>query len=64
MPQLIQITLPYACAGIVVESPHLEARCIRAAPIFGWMLGKTLRQIEVWVLSKHGVLQGVGETFI
>lgn len=43
-PLLLQIDTGYACAGIVVE----DGVCTEAAPIFAWMVGKSLEEIKRW----------------
>ena len=52
MSLLFRIKLPYATAGIVVDHDIV----IEAAPIFGWMLGKPIQEIEKWVGKKKGTL--------
>ena len=54
---LLQIDLPYACAGIVVENDMIT----EAAPIFKWMVGKDLNYVCGWVQSKGGVVKGMFE---
>lgn len=54
--QLWQIDVGYACAGILVD----EASVVRhAAPIFKWMKGKSILEIERWVKGKKGTLRRV-----
>ena len=54
---LYQVTLPYACFGVVVE-----AGCVRtAAPIGRWMVGKTLTVITNWISQKRGKIIEVAE---
>jgi hypothetical protein len=50
--KLYQITLDYACFGILVCDDYV----IAAAPIGKWMIGKTIYQIESWVNNKNGRL--------
>lgn len=47
---LYQVTLPYACAGIIVRNK----RVVEAAPIFGWMRGRTVSEVSSWVRGKRG----------
>lgn len=61
---LLQIDLPYACGGIVVEG-KLEKdedlgfmKVTEAAPIFKWMIGKDLTYVTQWVKSKGGKVTG------
>ena len=56
MTQMLQIDLPYACAGIEVES---MAICVDAAPIFRWMIGKSLNEIVEWTILKGGTVKGL-----
>lgn len=54
MPELLlQIDLPYACAGIVVKDGFV----IEAAPIFKWMIGKSFEYISFWVHTKGGKIR-------
>jgi hypothetical protein len=55
MSELYQITLSYACAGIVVQDNIV----IKTAPIFNWMIGKKLNQIKTWVYNKKGQINKV-----
>lgn len=41
---LVQIDTGRACAGIIVE----KGLVIEAAPIFSWMVGKSLESIKRW----------------
>jgi len=50
MEELYQITLSYACAGIIVKNNIV----VKTAPIFHWMIGKNLNQITTWVYNKNG----------
>jgi len=50
---LYQVTLPYACFGIVVE----DGMVVTAAPIGKWMVGKRISIISVWVGRKKGILR-------
>ena len=52
MKELYQITLPYACAGIIIENNIV----VKAAPIFNWMKGKNLNEIKRWVNNKKGTI--------
>ncbi len=54
---LYQITLSYACFGIVVE----DGIVVEAAPIGGWMVGKRISYITAWVIKKWGMLKQVEE---
>lgn len=49
---LYQITLSYACAGIIV----LNNVVIESAPIFNWMIGKNMVDICIWLAKKRGKL--------
>ncbi len=54
---LIQVTLSYLCAGVVVENN----RIVRAAPMLAWSQGQPLRYLTVWVERRRGqilVVQG------
>lgn len=50
MKELYQITLSYACAGIVLENQIVT----KTAPIFNWMKGKNIDQVKNWVDKKQG----------
>lgn len=56
--QLWQVTVPYACAGIMADA---EGVIQVTAPIFQWMAGKTISEIEQWVRVRRGTLQPVFE---
>lgn len=43
------IDVKYACFGIASKGDTVFC----AAPIANWMIGKTLKQIKPWLLSKH-----------
>ena len=47
---LIQIETNYACAGIVVNN---QGKVTAAAPIFSWMVGKTIDEINKWKYIKN-----------
>jgi len=53
--ELYQIILSYACAGIIVENDIV----IKTAPIFSWMIGKSLIEVQAWVYKKNGVINKV-----
>jgi len=53
MIELYQITLSYACAGIVVK----DNKVIDVAPIFIWMKGKNMNQVKNWIYSKRGSIK-------
>ena len=48
---MLWICLPYACGGVVLDKAD---RVTQAPPIFRWMVGKSLKEIERWVRSKKG----------
>ena len=52
MSLLFQIKLPYATAGIVTD----RGIVVCTAPIFKWMMGKTIQEVEEWVDKKKGTL--------
>jgi len=52
MEELYQITLSYACAGIIITNDIV----VKTAPIFNWMKGKQLNQIKNWVYNKKGTV--------
>jgi hypothetical protein len=52
---LYRIILPYACAGIILQNNVVTD----TAPIFKWMKGKTLQEVENWVSNKKGTIQKV-----
>lgn len=60
MEKLYQITLPYACFGIIVFESIIE----ETAPIGRWMLGKRIGAVRKWVKFKKGSIRGpiVGHT--
>jgi hypothetical protein len=67
---LLQIDIPYACGGIEVDYTGTgkhpneglsDAIITDAAPIFKWMIGKTLSSIVLWVNSKGGKVTGLFE---
>lgn len=69
MKLTLQITLPYACAGITAEVEEIKEESPDTyegiviepcAPIFKWMIGKKLTEIVKWVGSKKGKV----ETFL
>jgi hypothetical protein len=49
-----QITLPYACFGIFVNTETTDI--VRAAPIGMWMVGMHLEDIIKWVSKKNGTI--------
>jgi hypothetical protein len=53
--ELYQITLSYACGGVVIQNNLV----IRTAPIFNWMLGKDLNEIKNWVCKKKGQINKI-----
>lgn len=55
METLWQIDVGYACAGIVTWGDVVKV----AAPIFKWMIGKSILEIERWVKGKRGTLRKV-----
>lgn len=50
MRQLCQVTLYYACYGIVVD----DDRIVEAAPIARWAVGKPFAEFVAWVRRKGG----------
>jgi hypothetical protein len=54
--QLWQIDVGYACAGIEVNENN---KVQRTAPIFKWMTGKSISEIQHWVQRKNGTLRRV-----
>ena len=54
--QLWQIDVGYACAGIEVDEKGVVRN---AAPIFGWMTGKWISEVQRWVHGKKGTLRRV-----
>ena len=50
MKEAYQISLSYACGGIEVENNVIT----KTAPIFNWMLGKSLNIVQTWVFNKKG----------
>jgi hypothetical protein len=52
MKELYQITLSYACAGIIVENDIVK----ETAPIFHWMKGKNINEVKSWVNKKSGTI--------
>ena len=57
MSRLVEITLPYACAAVIVRGDTV----VQTAPIFGWMLDKTLGEVRSWVERKGGRVDIIGE---
>lgn len=53
---LWQINVGYACAGIEVAPNGI---CIGGAPIFRWMVGKSMNEIYKWVEKKRGTMRKV-----
>lgn len=51
---LLCIDLPYACFGAIVDIK--SDRCVRVAPIGGWMLGMTSEKISQWASKKKALL--------
>ena len=51
--KLYRVNLSYACYGIVTENDTIT----KAPPIAGWMLGKTIQDIEEWICKKAGTLK-------
>jgi len=51
--ELYQVTLPYACFGILIDSSNIIRN---SAPIGKWMIGKSLDYIESWVRRKNGTI--------
>lgn len=56
---LLCIDLPYACFGAIIDTE--TDRCVRVAPIGGWMLGMTSEKISQWVSSKGGSAYAWGQ---
>lgn len=54
--QLWQIDVGYACAGIEVGKNNWVQH---TAPIFKWMTGKSISEIQRWVQRKNGTLRRV-----
>lgn len=54
---LLRITIRSACFGAVIG--NTTGRCTRVAPIGRWMLGKSSRDIAVWVAAKGGTVEVV-----
>jgi hypothetical protein len=50
MTIVAQVTLPYACAGVILQGN----RVVRAAPILGWSVGKNVRDLVDWARRKGG----------
>lgn len=50
---LYRVLLPYATFGIIING----GRCVEAAPIGKWMIGKTLEYLTGWVRTKRGSLE-------
>jgi len=53
LTELYRVTLPYACCGFLLE----DGRVVEAAPIIGWMKGRTLATVELWIHKKGGKLE-------
>jgi len=53
MVKWYQVDIPYACGGIAVDE---QERVCTAAPIFKWMVMRTLSEVRAWVKSKKGNL--------
>lgn len=47
---LLQVTLPYACFGVVLSGGQV----VEAAPIAQWMIGKPFSFVVKWVERKGG----------
>jgi hypothetical protein len=56
METTYRITLHYACGGIIADQRDVV---VVAAPIFKWMLGKTMSEVRKWLLSKSGSIEAV-----
>ena len=56
---LYQVTLPYACFGLITDS-LINGTVRDAAPIGKWMVGKRLSFIVEWVGRKKGKVEYVG----
>jgi hypothetical protein len=54
--QLWQIDVGYACAGIEVGKNNWVQH---TAPIFKWMMGKSILEIQHWVQRKNGTMRRV-----
>ena len=52
MSRLVSITLPYACAAVIVRGDVV----VQTAPIFNWMLDKGLDEVRSWVEKKGGTV--------
>ena len=48
---MLWICLPYAGGGVVLDKTD---RITQAPPIFRWMVGKSLKEIEKWVRGEKG----------
>jgi len=52
---LYQIDVLYACGGILVKKNKKGCLVVvEAAPIFRWMLRKSLVEIKSWIKRKRG----------
>ena len=54
---LYQITLPYACCGIVTRNGMVT----QTAPLLAWAVGQSFNRLGRWVCQKHGVIVLVEE---
>jgi hypothetical protein len=41
---LVQVDAPHFCAGIVLDN----GRCVKAAPILGWCVGRTVNMLRAY----------------
>jgi hypothetical protein len=50
---MFRVNLPYACGGVIVK----EDQVVQTAPIFNWMVGKSIGFITRWVNAKGGEIE-------
>jgi hypothetical protein len=55
--ELYQITLSYACAGVIIR----KGRVVEAAPILAWMVGRTVATVRLWVMKKRGQMKLISQ---
>ena len=58
--ELYQIILTYVCANIIIQNGIV----IKTAPIFNWMMGKNLIEVQFWVYNKNGVINKITQKSI
>lgn len=55
---LVRVVLRYAVAGVVVNR---DGRIVCSAPILGWSVGRSIRELALWAASRGGMMTAIDE---